>query len=168
MTAGAGVGFLSAFGSAILSSSIQVGLSTVISAVIGGSVSALNGDNFWSGFANGIADGIMWGGIFAGGAQILSGGFKVLLKLGVPAGRNGGIARTGLFSPNRIKYKEEILKIAQRGQKFYDYGGTLLKLGKYVHLDVGTRSFLHLHLWFTKFHIPIGSILAGIIGGFNE
>ena len=59
-----------------------------------------------------------------------------------------------------------IAKIANRGQKFYDYGGTLLKFGKYAHIDVSTKSLLHMHLFFTQAHLPLGTVLAGIIGGF--
>ena len=166
LTAGTGVGFLPAFGSALLSSTIQVGISTGISSLISGTMSAINGDGFLSGFTEGLVDGFMWGGIFAGASQILSAGFKRLSKLGVATGKNGGIANSGLFSPNRLKKALEISKIAQKGQKFYDYGGTIFRIGKYLHLDVGTKSFLHLHLWFTAAHIPLGTILAGIIGGF--
>lgn len=33
-------------------------------------------------------------------------------------------------------------------------------------LDISNRTFLHLHLWFTGAkHIPIGTVLAGVIGG---
>ena len=53
-----------------------------------------------------------------------------------------------------------------KGQKFYDYGGTLLKFGKYAHIDVSTKSLLHMHLFFTQAHLPLGTVLAGIIGGF--
>ena len=77
---------------------------------------------------------------FAGGAQILSAGFKGLAKLGVPTGKTGGIAKTGFMSPDKLRTPEGIAKIANRGQKFYDYGGTLLKFGKYAHIDVSTKS----------------------------
>ena len=106
------------------------------------------------------------GWYFAGGAQILSAGFKVLAKLGVATGKNGGIFSSGFFSPNRLKDAKEIAYIAQKGQKFYDYSGTIFKFSKYAHLDVSTKSFLHFHLWFTKMHLPLGVILAGLIGGF--
>lgn len=33
-------------------------------------------------------------------------------------------------------------------------------------LDISNKTFLHLHLWFTGAHIPLGTILAGISGGF--
>ena len=98
--------------------------------------------------------------------QILSVGFQGLAKLGVATGKNGGIAKSGFLSPNRLKDAKEIAYIAKKGQKFYDYGGTILKLGKYVHLDVSTKSFLHLQFWFTKMHLPLGTVLAGFIGGF--
>ena len=129
-------------------------------------MSAINDGDFLSGFTEGLVDGFMWGGVFAGSAQILSAGFQGLAKLGVATGKNGGIAKSGFLSPNRLKGAKEIAYIAQKGQKFYDYGGTILKLGNYAHLDVSTKSFLHLHLWFTEMHLPLGTVLAGFIGGF--
>jgi len=42
----------------------------------------------------------------------------------------------------------------------------LIKVGKNM-LDISNITFLHLYLWFTgTTHIPLGTILAGIIGGF--
>ena len=71
-----------------------------------------------------------------------------------------------MFTPNRLRGAKEIAKIADKGQKFYEYGGTLIKVGKNM-LDISNKTFLHLHLWFTGgLHIPLGTILAGIIGGF--
>ena len=115
------------------------------------------------GFVDGLVDGFMWGAIFAGGAQILSGGFKQLAKLGVNVRKNSFFK---IFTPNRLRGETEIARIAGHGQKYYEYGGTLLKIGKNM-LDVSNKTFLHLHLWFTgSAHIPFGTILAGIIGGF--
>ena len=96
----------------------------------------------------------------------MSAGFKGLAKLGVATGRTGGIAKTGIFSPDKLRTPAGIAKIASRGQKFYDYGGTILKFGKYAHIDVSTKSLLHLHLWFMKARLPLGTIGAGIVGGF--
>ena len=81
VTAGTGTGFWAAFGSALLTSTIQTGISTGISAAIGfvsgGVSSSINGGSFWdgafNGLVNGLVDGFMWGGIFAGGAQIIGG-----------------------------------------------------------------------------------------------
>ena len=170
-TAGAGTGFWAAFGSALVTSLIQTGISTAISAGIGmviGGVTTGTWEGAFNGLINGAVDGFMWGGIFSGGAQILSGGFKGLAKLGVPTGKHGGIAKTGIFSPDRIRDASEIAKIAKKGQHFYDYGGTILKFTKNFHIDVSTKSFLHLSFnFFGKIvkHFPLGAILGGIIGG---
>lgn len=63
-----------------------------------------------------------------------------------------------------MKNVTEIAKIAKKGQSFYDYGGTILRITKNIHLDVSTKSFLHLAA-FGFNHIPVGFILAGIFGG---
>ena len=173
VTAGAGTGFWAAFGSALLTSTIQAGISTAISAgigfLVGGISSVLNNGSFWDGAWNGLlsgaVDGFMWGGIFSGGAQILSGGFKGLAKLGVATGKNGGLFKSGILSPNRLKTTKEIASIAAKGQKFYDYGGTIFKFGKYLRIDVSTKSFLHLHILGIYKHIPLGVIISGILGG---
>ena len=169
LTAGTGLGFMAAFGSALLTSVKAVAISTAISASIGlimGGLTTGTWDGALNGMLEGAVDGFMWGGIFAGGAQILSAGFQGLAKLGVATGRAGGIAKTGILSPDKLRTPASISKIASRGQKFYDYGGTILKFGKYAHIDVSTKSLLHLHLWVAQAHLPLGTIGAGIIGGF--
>ena len=70
-----------------------------------------------------------------------------------------------LFSPDRLKGAKEIAGILKKGQKFYDYGGTLVRLGKFAHIDVSTKALLHLAAFRFK-HIPIGTVIAGIIRGF--
>ena len=104
LTAGTGAGFMAAFGAALLTSTKAVAVSTAISAGIGLAVGGLT-TGTWDGAINGMlesaVDGFMWGGIFAGGAQILSAGFKGLAKLGVPTGKTGGIAKTGFMSPDK-------------------------------------------------------------------
>ena len=166
LTAGTGSGFMAAFGAALLTSIKSVAVSTAISAGIGFTIAGLTA-NTWDGAFNGLidgaVDGFMWGGIFAGGAQILSGGFKVLAKAGVSYNKQSFIK---VFTPNRLRSTNEICKIAKKGQTYYEYGGTLFKVGKNM-LDVSNKTFLHLHLSFTgSLHIPIGTILSGIIGGF--
>lgn len=53
----------------------------------------------------------------------------------------------------------------KNGQSFYDYGGTIVRFGRFAHIDASTKSLLHLAaLGFN--HIPIGTIAAGFIGGF--
>lgn len=98
----------------------------------------------------------MWGGIFAGGAQIISGGFKIAANLGVATGRNGGIQlaqNLKILSPNNVK--------------FYENGGTLLKIGNIFRLDVGSKTMLHLHLLGAE-HIPIGTVFASLLGSYKS
>ena len=104
----------------------------------------------------------------AGGSQVLSGGFKFAAKAGVKTSVNGGIRNTGILSPNRLRSTNEIAKIGQKGQSFYDYGGQLFRFGG-TKLDIGSKTFLHMHTSFTgTWHIPIGIVGAGIYGGFRQ
>ena len=164
-TAGTGISAVAAFGSALLSSTVQVGISAGISAGIGGIMSLISGDGFLDGLLDGLVDGVMWGGIFAGGAQILSGVFKKYAQIANRFGRLKDVKKSPLFSPDRLKSVKEIVGIARKGQVFYDYGGTIIRFGHLAHIDVSTKSFLHLAIF--KFnHVPIGAIIAGILGGF--
>lgn len=156
-TAGTGLGFMASFGSALLSSTIQVGISMAISVGIGGIISVANGGNFFDNVGNNLASGFMWGGIFAGGAQILSGMFSM-------AARHGFKGFGSFLSPDRIRNASEISMIAAKGEAFYNTGGRLFSF-YFGAFDVGTKSFLHSHLWFMSSHIPFGTILAGILGG---
>lgn len=155
LTAGTGVGFLPAFGSALLSSTIQVGISTGISSLISGTMSAINGDGFLSGFTEGLVDGFMWGSIFAGGAQLLGGAFRASANFGFPTGRKGGI--------NFWQYGLKVLSPDKNN--WAKAGGTILKFRYEFRLDVGAHWGLHMHI-FSSTHLPIGVVLAGIIGGF--
>lgn len=96
----------------------------------------------------------MWGGIFAGGAQIIGGAFRTAANFGVTTGRNGGIpiGKAGLkiLSPDKNSWAKA--------------GGTLIKFGKAARFDIGAHWGLHMHI-LTSGHLPIGSILAGIFGG---
>ena len=121
-----------------------------------------------NGAVDGFADGFMTGGIMAGGSQVLSGGFKFASKAGVKTSVNGGIRNTGILSPNRLRSTNEIAKIGRKGQSFYDYGGQLFRFGG-TKLDIGSKTFLHMHTSFTgTWHIPIGIVGAGIYGGFRQ
>lgn len=91
LTAGAGVGFMATFGSASLSSTIQVGISVGTSVLVGGLVSVANGGSFFDNVGDNIANAYMWGGIFSGGAQIFGGGFRIAANNGVTTGRTGEI-----------------------------------------------------------------------------
>lgn len=136
--------------------SISAGIGAAIGGITGGWEGALQG------FGEGLASGFMWGGIFSGGAQIISGGFKIAGQLGAKTGIKGGIAlgkHVRILSPNHLQH--------------YEAGGTLLKVGnmarhgKNIRLDVGVKSLLHLNVQFgTNYHFFIGRYLAGIIGGF--
>ena len=82
---------------------IGMGVSIASSAIIEGAISVSNGEDFWSGFADGAADGAMWGGIFAlGGATLRT---IKMVKNGVAIGENmtrvNNLAKAG----NQITYK---------------------------------------------------------------
>lgn len=81
------------------------------------------------------------------------------------AGKLQTLKQSLIFSPDRLKGAKEIAGILKKGQKFYDYGGTLVRFGKFAHIDVSTKVLLHLAVFGFK-HIPIGTVIAGIIGGF--
>lgn len=164
-TAGMGTAGLLAAGGALLASAKAVGISMAISAGIGAVIGGITGgwEGALQGFSDGLASGFMWGGIFAGGAQILSGGFKIAAQLGSKTGVKGGInlaKNIKVLSPNNLQHIEA--------------GGTLIKIGnlaragKNIRLDVGVKSLLHINIQINKnIHIFIGKYLAGIIGGFN-
>ena len=157
-TAGMGTAGLLAAGSALLASAKAIGISMAVSVGIGTVVGGITGgwEGALQGFSNGLVDGFMWGGIFAGSAQILSGVFKIAANAGVATGRNGGIQLTKnikILSPNNVK--------------FYENGGTLLKIGKNFRFDVGSQTLLHMHL--LKFnHVPLGIILSSLFGGIDS
>ena len=167
-TAGTGLGFFAAFGSALLTSVKAVAISTAISAGIGfavGGITTGSWEGALDGMLDGIADGFMLGGIFAGGAQILSGAFKAYAQVANHYNKLVAVKKSPFFSPDRLKSATEIAKIAKKGQSFYDYGGTIVCFGRFAHIDASTKSLLHLAaLGFN--HIPIGTIAAGFIGGF--
>ena len=152
-TAGAGIGFMAAFGSALLSSSIQVGTSIAVGIMVNGFINLANGENFFTNFGDTIANSFMWGGIFAGGSQILSGGFRVL-----KAKFNFKGIRTSKFSfmsPDALHYNLP--------------GATILRLGtrnSHFALDLG-RYGIHMHL-FNKFHIWLIPEIVGLIELFKS
>ena len=168
LTAGTGAGFMAAFGAALLTSAKAVAISTAISAGIGlavGGITTGTWEGAFNGMLDGAVDGFMWGGIFAGGAQVLSGVFKGVATIANKAGKLQTLKQSPIFSPDRLKDAKEIAGILKKGQKFYDYGGTLVRFGKFAHIDVSTKALLHLAAFGFK-HIPIGTVIAGIIGGF--
>ena len=153
LTAGAGVGAMAAFGSALLSSTIQVGISVGTSVLVGGLVSVANGGGFFDNVGDNIANAYMWGGIFSGGAQILGGGFRIAANKGVTTGRAGGIklgnSGVKILSPDKNSWAKA--------------GGTLIKFGNAFRIDTGAMWGLHMHI-LSSGHLPLGSFLAGLIG----
>lgn len=153
LTAGAGVGFMAALGSALLSSTIQVGISVGTSVLVGGLVSVANGGGFFDNVGDNIANAYMWGGIFSGGAQILGGGFRIAANKGVTTGRAGGIklgnSGVKILSPDKNNWAKA--------------GGTLIKFGNRFRIDTGAMWGLHMHI-LSSGHLPIGSVIAGFIG----
>ena len=148
-------GIMATMGSAALSSAIQVGISMGISGVIGGTMSAISGDGFMSGFGNELASGFMLGGIFAGVARMASGAMSITRSLA--QNFNGKIlGRVKLWSPNSSTNP--------------NIGGTLIKFGKYNRFDVEVGRGLHMawKIFGHKVnHIPLGVFLGGGIGGFS-
>ena len=100
-----------------------------------------------------FADGFMSGGIVAGASQVVSGGFKIAVKLGAKAGKNSGITfgNAKILSPDASWQKNN--------------GGTLLKIGETFRFDVGSNTLLHMHIPGFSPHIQIGTFIAGIYGG---
>ena len=152
LTAGAGVGFMAAFGSALLSSGIQVGISVGTSILVSGLISVANGGNFFDNVGDNIANAYMWGGIFSGGAQILGAGFRSAANKGVTTGRTGGIklgnSGVKILSPDKNSWAKA--------------GGTLIKFGNAFRIDTGAMWGLHMHILNSR-HLPIGAIIAGLI-----
>ena len=102
----------------------------------------------------------MTGGIMAGASQAISGGFKMVAKATVNAGKKvSGIRLTKnikVLSPDKLYHNTN--------------GGTLLKIGKSLRVDVNSQTLLHMHFpgAFSSTHFPIGIIGAGIYGGLKR
>jgi len=166
-TGGAGAAFIpalvvgtqAALTSATIGAAVGAGASAVSHRVSTGSwkgsrKAALNGA------VNGAADGFMTGGIMAGASQAISGGFKMVAKATVNAGKKvSGIRLTKnikVLSPDKLYHNTN--------------GGTLLKIGKSLRVDVNSQTLLHMHFpgAFSSTHFPIGIIGAGIYGGLKR
>ena len=125
----------------------------VFSALIEGTISAIKGNGFNAGFLDGLASGLMWGGIFAGAAQTIAGSMKITRAL-KPNFDGFKIGKLKIWSPN-ITTNENI-------------GGTILKIGKFNRIDSEITRMLHLHIRIFGYkinHIPIGTILSSLFGG---
>ena len=153
LTCGLGTTAWAAFGSALLSSAVQVGTSVAIGIGVNGLKNVYHGKSFFDDVGNTIANSYMWGGIFSGGAQIIGGGFRMAANRGVTTGRKGGIklgnSNVKIFSPDKNNWAKA--------------GGTLVKFGNVVRFDTGAMWGLHMHILGSSGHIPVGSIIAGLL-----
>lgn len=149
VTCGAGTTAWAAFGSALISSAIQVGASVAIGVGVNGLVNLANGNNFFYNVGNTIASSYMLSGIAAGASQVVSGAFRTLfLKLGY-TGTNTNYL--GFLSPDKL---------------YYDHAGmTILRVGARkgikLALDLG-RYGIHAHI-LGDLHAPIIPLLVGAL-----
>ena len=152
-------GFKAAAISGAIGAAVGAGTGAVSHRVSTGSWSGA-GKAVLHGAVEGFASGFMTGGIMAGGSQVLSSGFKVAAKAGVPTGRKGGLTignKVRVLSPNH--------------PQAYEAGGTLLKIGskyKNIRFDVGSNSLFHMNIQLAKtanYHLPIGILGSGLWGG---
>ena len=155
-SAGMGTAGLLAAGGALLASAKAVGISMVVSAGIGTVVGGITEgrEGAVNGFSDGLASGYMWGGIFSGGAQLLSAAMKLTRYL-TPDFNGSRIGKLKVLSPNSADNP--------------NIGGTLIKFGGYNRIDVEVGRGLHLALRiFGKKinHIPLGIILSSVLGVF--
>lgn len=159
---------------AIVAAGKAIAISGVTSAALSGGITTaklavrgeLNEPGSWKEVAksawDGLADGVMWGGIMAGGSQTLSGIGRFAAKQEwLKTGRKGGInfwnGRLKVFSPDSTRYSNP--------------GGTILKFSDYFQLDVksGPEAMrllhVHLHRICGNRHIPLGLMLTSILPG---
>ena len=181
---------------AIVAAGKAIAISGVTSAALGGGITTaklavrgeLNEPGSWKEVAksawDGLADGVMWGGIMAGGTQTISAGFKELAKHQI-------LSREGI---PLIQNKVKILSPDNLGtmKRTGNNGGTLLKIGNF-HIDVisGTITkcnltpLLHMHIFSNQTtrnierifservgkwlqHFPVGMVLTSIIPGIKN
>lgn len=154
LTAGAGAGFMAAFGSALLGSLTQIGAGIAMGIGVNGIANIVNGNSFFDNVGDTIASSYMWGGIFSGGSQILSSGFRVLrAKTGYKGIKIGN--KWQFFSPDALYYDKPGMTLFRIGSRN----------GSHLALDFG-RYGIHAHLFNNK-HIPLIPIIVGIIAFFN-
>ena len=148
LTCGGTAGFLAAFGSALLSSAIQVGVSVSVAIGINGLGNIIRGNGFFDNVGDTIASSYMWAGIFSGGSQILSGGFRFLRTKGYV-----GIdtLKIGFMSPDKLYYDRPGMTLIRLGTR----------KGAKISIDLG-RYGIHAHI-IGKAHIPVIPILVGTI-----
>ena len=161
---GTGVGA----GTVLASGGISAGISGITTVIGGGDVKDVIKNSY-----DGFVDGAMWGGIMGGGSKLASRGMKKLAEHGV--GRDGlvKVGKLRLLSPNSLKNEEHI-------------GGTIIKYGKTLRIDVEIGELLHCHILNSKTlnylreviknkkilhylnHFPLGIALTGIISGVGK
>ena len=198
--AAVGVGNTVATGGAALPAMVAAGkaiaISGVTSAALSGGITTaklaasgeLNEPGAWKKVAksawDGLADGVMWGGIMAGGTQTISAGFKELAKHEI-------LSREGIsLFQNKVKIlsPDKLTTMNRTGNN----GGTLLKIGNF-HIDVisgiiekhNLAPLLHMHIFSRQTtrnigrifserigewlqHFPIGKVLTSIIPGIKN
>ena len=162
-TAGMGTAGLLAAGSALLASAKAVGISMAVSAGIGAVVGGITGgwEGAIQGFSNGLADGFMWGGIFAGSAQILGGASKLL------AGRNVDFSdKFNLLFGNRNSQSTTLLRVNRAGKQLFRIDASVKELW---HLHYGaTSALMRIHRTGIALfsYLVIANGLKGLFGGF--
>ena len=158
---------------AALSGGISAGISSTVKTInlaMRGELNSNAPKKIFQAAFNGFSDGFMAGGMMFGGSQVASVGFKKAVEFGAKTGRKGGIylnSKIKILSPNSKSFRE--------------IGGTIIKFGENIRLDVGGETLLHLHIFSTKVlkkmpdiwrrivdHIPIGKILSSLIPGINN
>ena len=96
-----------------------MGISIIGGGLLQGTITAINGGNFWQGFANGATDGAVWGGIFAlGGAVVRT---AQILKNGVVIGESMSRVEAAAKQVGALTYKapgKNIVKIFGRAKAF--------------------------------------------------
>ena len=162
-TAGMGTAGLLAAGGALLASAKVVGISMAVSAGIGAVVGGITGgwEGALQGFSNGLADGFMWGGIFAGSAQILGGASKLL------ASRNIDFSNkfNWLFG-NRNSQSTTLLRVNKAGKQLFRVDADITHLW---HLHYGeTSALMRMHRTGIALfsYLGITNGLKGLFGGF--
>ncbi len=96
-----------------------MGISIIGGGLLQGTITAINGGNFWQGFANCATDGALWGGIFAlGGAVVRT---AQILKNGVVIGESMSRVETAAKQIGALTYKapgKNIVRILGRAKAF--------------------------------------------------
>ncbi len=156
LTAGTGTAFWVAFGSALLTSAIQVGTGMAVGVAVNGVVNLCNGSNFFDNVGETLASSFMWGGIFSGGSQMLSGGLRWAQSAKHIRFKGIDTKYFGFLSPDKAYHPMP--------------GATILRFGTRrglkVALDIG-RYGIHAHL-LSGLHLWVIPELVGLIEFYRE